>query len=86
MQTLNFTQKMKSICVDLKVKSLFRCKSFSNYCTNAITATKYPNLSATIEPFLPAFPGSYTDEAGLVSQTVLTKQRNILNTEEHDDL
>jgi len=79
--------ELVDMCVDLEAKSLFRSKSLSDYWSNGNTATKYPKLSATVEPFLLAFPSSYMVEAGFShANAVLTKQRNRLNLEERGDL
>ena len=44
------------INVDFEPKELFKCKNLCEYWSKNNTATKYPNLRAAAERFLPAFP------------------------------
>ena len=75
------------MCVDLEAKLLFRSKCLSEYWRNANTATKYPKLSAEVEPFSLAFPRSHMVKASFSHlNAVLTKQRNRPNVEERGDL
>ena len=75
------------MCVDLEAKLLFRSKCLSEYWRNANTATKYPKLSAEVEPFSLAFPRSHMVKASFSHlNAVLTKQRNRPNMEERGDL
>ena len=79
--------ELVDMCVDLEAKSLFRSKSLCDYWSNGNTTSKYPNLSAAVEPFLLAFSSLYMVEAGFShANALLTKQRNRLNLEEHGDL
>ena len=79
--------ELVDMCVDLETKSLFRSKSLSDYWSNGNIATKYPKLSASVEPFLLALPSSYMAEAGFShANAVLTKKRNRLNLEMCGDL
>ena len=75
------------ICVNLKAKALFKCKTPQRILSNINIATKHPKLIAAAKPFLLALPTSYMVEAGFGSMnTILTKQRNKLKTHNCGDL
>ena len=74
--------------VNLESKVLFHSKDLSEYWRNVNTVAKYPKLRAVAEPFLDAFPTSYTVEAGLshvnASQANQKKRLNLRTVVTYD--
>ena len=80
-------EELIDMCADLEAKFLFKSLTLCEYWSNVNINKQYPKLSATVEPFLLAFPSSYMVEAGFShANSILTKERNRINLEERGDL